>query len=180
MIIRYSVIGLISIGFSTQAFAQSNTEASLELSGLYNSEVTINDDNSTVTLDDVYGAQIGVRTEKILSQSDNSDLLLAISLNGAKGQGTVSDFSPSANTITGEEADFYRIEGFADIVKQKDGAFVSPFLSAGVGLQYEKVNTDTSKFESLSPAARFRAGVEKDVSDKLSFGVSAGPSIKLD
>ena len=70
--------------------------------------------------------------------------------------------------------------GFIDRARNfAHGYFWTPFVSAGLGVAQDRVTLDNQVFEDLSPVGRYRAGLEKKVSNNVTFGVSAGQSFKL-
>ena len=80
-------------------------------------------------------------------------------------------------------ADFRRLGVYADAIARMERQDVSdwtPFLSIGAGLIQDRVAFDDQVFTDLSPVGRFRAGAEKKINDKATFGIGVGPSFKLD
>lgn len=167
--------------FSCSAFAQdAPIETSLELGGTYSDSVTLNDNGSTLILDDVKTLDFGLKAEREISRRDNFTLSGALSGQARFGEGK----APQLNGIVhADDANFLRLGAYADVIARMEGHDESdwtPFLSIGAGVVQDRVVLDDQVFTDLSPVGRFRAGAEKKINDKATFGIGVGPSFKLD
>ncbi len=180
MLYRFFFIFILNAAFALPAYSQVNTETSLEFGGFYEDNIDVSENGTDIRLKDVKGIQAGIHSERKLSELGESDVMLALSLVGGAGEGSVSNITESSEALLGDQVDYQTVEGFADLIIRKETKSFSPFVSAGAGLRYERIDTGNSNFENLSPAGRFRAGLEKDVSKNFTLGVSSGPSVEFD
>ena len=161
-------------------FESGQTETFWELGGSYTDSVTLSDKSSVLTLDDVTTLDFGVRAERELARRENISLSGALSAQARFGQGNLSELNGLAQT---DDAEFRQLGAYADVIARLEGdkdTDWTPFVSAGVGVAQDRAALDNQVFEDLSPVGRYRAGLEKKVSDNVTFGVSAGKSFKLD
>ena len=158
-------------------------EKSLEVGASFIDSVTLTDKASTLVLDNVKTLNLGLRAERELAGRDNISLSGALSAQASFGQGNTSELSPNLESITQtDDAEFRRLGAYADVIARLEGdkdTDWTPFVSAGLGVAQDRVTLDNQVFEDLSPVGRYRAGVEKKVSNNVTFGVSAGQSFKL-
>ena len=167
--------------YSGSAFAQDAAiETSLELGGTYSDSVTLKDNDSTLNLSDLKTLDLGLKAEREISRRDNFTLSGALSGQARFGEGQ----DPRMNGLKqADHADFRRLGVYADAIARiegSDGSDWTPFLSIGAGLVQDRVALDDQVFTDLSPVGRFRAGAEKKINDKATFGIGVGPSFKLD
>ena len=161
-------------------FESGQTETSWELGGSYTDSVTLSDKSSVLTLDDVTTLDFGVRAERELARRENISLSGALSAQARFGQGNLSELNGLAQT---DDAEFRQLGAYADVIARLEGdndTDWTPFVSAGVGVAQDRAALDNQVFEDLSPVGRYRAGLEKKVSDRVTIGASVGKSFKLD
>ncbi len=172
---------------STPAFGQDDKEAEpteIEIGVQYKSATTLQDKGSTILAEDIVAFSMGLSKEKELARNDTGLSLSA--------EGEASALYGRANNVVVDGIDInqsatYRAgEAFGNLkVKQDLGDDWSAYSKAGLGVLYEDLETsgvlgEQQKFQDLSPAARFQAGVEKKVNDRLSIGMAVGTTEKLD
>ena len=166
----------------------SQIETSLEFGGSFLDSVTLNDKGSTVVLDNVKTLDLGIKAERELARRDNISLSGALSAQASFGDGNSPELSPGLSSGLGgivqtDDADFRRLGAYADVIARLEGdtdTAWTPFVSAGLGVAQDRVTLDNQVFEDLSPVGRYRAGLEKKVSDSVTIGASVGKSFKLD
>ena len=154
------------------------TELSTTFGLSYTDAVTLNDGGSTLVLEDVKTLDFGYQAERELARRDNLTLSGALSTQARFGEGNVSQLNGVSQSGT---ADFRRLGAYGDVIarlENEDGW--TPFVSTGTGLVYDRVEIDEQKFQDLSPVGRVRAGIEKEVGDGVTLGMSVGKSYKLD
>lgn len=167
--------------FCNPALAQdAPIETSLVLGGTYSDSVTLNDNGSAVTVDDVKTLDFGVRAERELVRHNTLTLSGALSGEARFGEGDVLQFNSLRHT---DNTDYRRLGVYSDVTARLEGQNDSdwtPFVSAGLGVVQDRVKRDDQVFKDLSPVGRVRAGLEKKINDKATFGIGVGPSFKLD
>ena len=169
----------------TPKFETGQVETSLELGGSFIDSVTVTDNGSTLVLDNVKTLDWGIRAERELARRENISLSGALSAQASFGDGELSpDLAPDLTGLTQtEDAEFRRLGAYADVIARLEGdkdTDWTPFVSAGLGVAQDRVTLDTQVFEDLSPVGRYRAGLEKKISDRVTFGASVGQTFKLD
>ncbi len=178
---------LVLFVVSTPAAGQDDKESDktqIEIGAHYKSATTLQDSGSTILAKDIVAFSAGLSKEKELTRNDNG-LSLSIEGEAAALYGRAGDVVVNGVDIN-QSATYRAGEAFGNMKLQQDlGDGWSAFSKAGVGVLYEDLETSgvlgqQQKFQDLSPAARFQAGVEKKVNDRLSIGVSAGTTEKLD
>ena len=159
-------------------------ETSLEFGGSFLDSVTLNDKGSTLVLDNVKTLDLGITAERELARRDNISLSGALSAQASFGDGNSPELSSGlGGLVQTDDADFRRLGAYADVIARLEGdtdTAWTPFVSAGVGVAQDRVTLDNQVFEDLSPVGRYRAGLEKKVSDSVTIGASVGKSFKLD
>ena len=161
-------------------FESGQIETSLEFGGSIIDSVTVKDKGSTLVIDNVKTLDLGIRAEREFARRDNISLSGALSAQASFGEGNLSELNGLAQT---DDAEFRQLGAYADVIARLEGdkdTDWTPFVSAGVGVAQDRAALDNQVFEDLSPVGRYRAGLEKKVSDNVTFGVSAGKSFKLD
>jgi len=177
----------VTISFSASAAAQderletaSDIEVSTQYGLSYLDSVTLNDNGSTLILDDVTTLDFGYIAERELARDDTFSLSGALSAQASFGEANDLKFNglPTAN-----EAEFRRLGGYADVIARLEGETeydLTPYVSVGAGVVQDRVSLDNQVYKDLSPVGRYRAGVEKKFNDKVTLGIGAGQSFKLD
>ena len=169
----------------TPQIGTGQIETSLELGSSFIDSVKVTDNGSTLVLDNVKTLDLGLRAERELARRENISLSGALSAQASFGEGELSpDLAPDLTGLTQtEDAEFRRLGAYADVIARLEGdkdTDWTPFVSAGLGVAQDRVTRDTQVFEDLSPVGRYRAGLEKKVSDRVTFGASVGQTFKLD
>ena len=167
-------------------------ETSLEFGGSFLDSVTLNDKGSTLVLDNVKTLDLGITAERELARRDNISLSGALSAQASFGDGNSPELSSDISSdlssglgglVQTDDTDFRRLGAYADIIARLEGdtdTNWTPFVSAGLGVAQDRVTLDNQVFEDLSPVGRYRAGLEKKVSDSVTIGASIGKNFKLD
>ena len=146
----------------------------------YLDSVTLNDNGSTLILDDVKTLDFGYRAEREFARTDDVSLSGALSTRASFGNGP--NAALNGFTQTGD-TDFRRLGGYADVIarlERQDDMDWTPYVSAGAGVVQDRVTLDDQVFKDLSPVGRYRLGVEKKITDRATFGIGVGRSHKLD
>ena len=172
----------ILISFSAQAQDDSD-KTQVEIGAHYKSSTVLSDQGSTIIAEDIVALSTGVSKEKELAGDEGLSLSV---------QGEATALYGQANNVIvdgidiNQSATYRAAEAFGNLkVEQELGDDWTAFGKAGVGIIYEDLETngafqEQQKFQDLSPAGRFQAGVEKKVNDRLSIGIAAGTTEKLD
>ena len=173
----YDLGDLQDFGFKPEI--DTPIKKSFELGGSYTNSVTLNDNGSTLNLDDVTTFDFGFKAERELLRSDN------ISLSGALSQearyGRANDVQLNGAQVG--STNFRQLGAYADLTARLESQNESdwtPFVSAGVGVVHDRVAVDDQTFKDLSPVGRYRAGLEKKINETTTFGIGVGQSFKLD
>lgn len=162
-----------------RAVAEKN-KTSWEIGGSYTDSISLTDKGSVLTLGDVTTLDLGLRNEREIARHNNISLSGALSAQARFGTGNSSELNGIAQT---GDTNFRQLGAYADVIARLEGnteTAWTPFVSAGIGIAEDRAVIDNQTFKDLSPVGRYRAGLEKKVSDRVTLGVSAGQSFKLD
>jgi len=159
---------------------ESTIETSINLGVGISDGVNFRDNGTSLELDDVRLITYGLSAEKQFLREKDYSISAALSGEAAFGDG--NNFQINGLDASGDP-NYRRLQVYGDVIARYEaGGETSwtPFLAAGVGLVEERLEQDSQEFKVLTPKSRFRAGVEKKLSDRLTFGVSAGKTVDLD
>ena len=178
----YLAVPIFFMSFSAQA--QDDVEKTqMEIGAHYKSSTRLSNQGSTIIAEDVVALSTGISKDKELARDGGLSLSV---------QGEASALYGQANNVVidgidiNQSANYRAAEVFGNLkVEQELGDDWTAFGKAGIGVIYEDLETkgafrEQQKFQDLSPAGKFKAGVEKKVNDRLSIGVAAGKTEKLD
>ena len=159
---------------------ESTIETSVNLGIGLTDGVNVSDNGTSLELDDVNLVTFGLSAEKKLLRE--KDYSISAALSGEAGFGDGNNFQINGVNASGD-TNYRRLQVYGDVIARYEaGGETSwtPFVAAGAGLVEERIEQDSQNFKELTPKARFRAGVEKKLSDRVTFGVSAGKTVDLD
>lgn len=176
-----SCFAILSIAVTVEATAQESA-AEIAIGGQYKSETQLSDNGQTIIAENITALSLSVSDEKELLRRNDMSLVLEgeASMLYGRANNVVID-----NTNLSGSATYRALKGFSYLSVNQDAGDIQLFAKTGIGLIYEDLETksyleDTQKFHDLSPAARFRIGARKNVSENASFGISVGKTTKLD
>ena len=159
---------------------ESTIETSVNLGIGITDGVNFTDNGTTLELDDVKLVTYGLSAEKKLLRE--KDYSISAALSGEAGFGEGNNFQINGVDASGDP-NYRRLQVYGDVIARYEAGGENswtPFVAAGVGLVEERIEQDSQKFKALTPKTRFRAGIEKKLSDRVTFGVSAGKTVDLD
>ena len=159
---------------------ESAIETSVNLGIGITDGVNFSDKGTSLELDDVRLVTYGLSAEKKLLRE--KDYSISGALSGEAGFGDGDNFQINGIDASGDP-NYRRLQVYGDVIARYEaGGETSwtPFVAAGVGLVEERIEQDSQEFKALTPKSRFRAGLEKKLSDRVTFGVSAGKTVDLD
>ena len=159
---------------------ESTIETSVNLGIGITDGVNFSDNGTSLKLDDVRLVTYGISAEKKLLRE--KDYSISAALSGEAGFGDGNDFQINGLDASGDP-NYRRLQVYGDVIARYEAGGETrwtPFVAAGVGLVEERIEQDSQEFKALTPKTRFRAGLEKKLSDRVTFGVSAGKTVDLD
>ena len=159
---------------------EATIETSVNLGIGITDGVNFTDNGTALELNDVRLVTYGLSAEKKLLQE--KDYSISAALSGEAGFGEGNNFQINGVDASGDP-NYRRLQVYGDVfARYEAGGETSwtPFIAAGVGLVEERIEQDSQEFQALTPKTRFRAGLEKKLSDRVTFGVSAGKTVDLD
>jgi len=164
---------------------ESTIETSVNLGIGFIDDVNLRDNGAALALDNVTLLTYGISAEKTLLRAE--DYSISGALSGEAGFGEGTNLHINGVDALGD-ANYQRLQAYGDVVARYDGGDETnwtPFVAAGIGIVEETISLDglgddTQSFKELTPKTRFRAGLEKKLSERVTFGVSAGKTVDLD